>query len=742
MDSLTKELNNLRSYNKLKKARFRGEQNINRLDDAGLMELSLIYSKMSLYQNAENCLDRFKHTNSPYYKYAKAQIKYGRSKYREAIALVTSINFAEKEYTNELNEFLLDCYIKVNISPEIALEHLEKMKKQRGNKKRIIVESIRFLSQAGRKDEAERQLIKLSLLNADVADVMKAREFLNKEYHQQQVQPETKPEITPKDNNIASDDPLDELKNFIGLQPVKDAVIKLIKEIEFNKQRKVLVNTINQVDSSFHFIFKGNPGTGKTTIARILGKIFKKYGLLEKGHLVETDRSGLVGQYIGESAQKTNALIQEAMGGILFIDEAYALYRSDDNSKDFGIEAIDVLIKAMEDNRDSLCIIMAGYDKEMDILMNANPGLKSRLDFEIEFPDYTDSELIQIAESMANERTYKLNDKSRQALLEKIDFERVDDKFGNARVVRNLIETSIRNKAVALAGKNFTSEEAVVLTEEDFGVISIEEREKLMDDAISELNELIGMNELKQQVLDIKDFIRHQLKLAQMKRAKKGMSYHMVFRGNPGTGKTTVARVLAKIFKSLGILKKGHMVEVGRDDLVAGHVGQTAEKTKKVIKKAVGGVLFIDEAYSLCVGGENDFGSEAINTMIKYMEDYRENLVIILAGYEKEMDDLLDMNPGFDSRIKFKFDFPDYSEDELFEIFMMYCNNEAYSLTDSGIKTCKEKINDIYMSKDSNFGNARTIRNLFEKVKMDQAVRFSKQSVPDELITTIDGVDF
>jgi SpoVK/Ycf46/Vps4 family AAA+-type ATPase len=203
------------------------------------------------------------------------------------------------------------------------------------------------------------------------------------------------------------------------------------------------------------------------------------------------------------------------------------------------------------------------------------------------------------------------------------------------------------------------------------------------------------------------------------------LSLHMVFSGNPGTGKTTVARIMARIYHSLGILSKGQLVEVDRSGLVAGYVGQTALKTAKVIEQAMGGVLFIDEAYALNGGAENDFGQEAIDTILKAMEDHRDDLVVIVAGYDELMEDFIHSNPGLESRFNRFLHFDDYSMDEMMAIFRMRCDKGCYTL-ESGA----EELVRTYIGQENDggisFGNARGVRNLFEKILVQQANRLAQ----------------
>lgn len=259
---------------------------------------------------------------------------------------------------------------------------------------------------------------------------------------------------------------------------------------------------------------------------------------------------------------------------------------------------------------------------------------------------------------------------------------------------------------------------------------------------MEQLNQLTGLEIVKSNVATLVNFIK-----IQQVRASKGMkapslSYHCVFVGNPGTGKTTVARILASIYKELGILKKGHLVETDRSGLVAEYVGQTAVKTNKIIDSAMDGVLFIDEAYSLVTNSSNDYGKEAIATLLKRMEDDRERLVVILAGYTKEMKEFIDSNPGLQSRFNRYIEFKDYSEEELFQIFLSNLKKYEYVITDGAIEKMKRVINKAVSNKDQNFGNARWVRNIFEKTLEIQANRLAPDgNISNESLTTITEED-
>ena len=262
-------------------------------------------------------------------------------------------------------------------------------------------------------------------------------------------------------------------------------------------------------------------------------------------------------------------------------------------------------------------------------------------------------------------------------------------------------------------------------------------------DPYQELDDLIGLDNVKQEVKSLANFVRLQKQRQEKGLKTPKLSYHLVFTGSPGTGKTTVARIVARIYKDLGILKKGHTVETDRSGLVANYVGQTATKTNAIVDSALNGVLFIDEAYALVPeNSSQDYGQEAISTLLKRMEDDRDKLVVIIAGYTNEMKRFIDSNPGLQSRFNRYINFPDYSAGELVKIFHMYMKKNQYTISDEADEILKEKLEYAVEHKDRNFGNARYVRNIFEKSIQAQANRLEgKTGLSDRQLTEITVAD-
>jgi SpoVK/Ycf46/Vps4 family AAA+-type ATPase len=517
-----------------------------------------------------------------------------------------------------------------------------------------------------------------------------------------------------------------ELDALIGLATIKDKVKDHAMYIRFLKLRKE--KGFAEKDAiNIHSVFIGNPGTGKTTVAKKMGMLYKKMGLLTKGHVHEVDRVDLVGEYIGQTAPKVKESIEKARGGVLFIDEAYSLARSQDDTKDFGREVIEMLVKEMSNGKGDLAIIVAGYPKEMKHFLDSNPGLRSRFKQYFEFADYLPQELVAIADYACLEKEVILTAEAAKNIDEKITeaFRNRDRNFGNARFVYDLIEKAKVNLGLRVMAMDSpaeaTNEEIKIIKLEDVVSIDLSKKkilptipidEKLLELALAELHSLIGIDNIKKQIQEMIDIVRYYRE--SHKNVLSSFFLHTVFVGNPGTGKTTVARILTKIYKALGVLERGHMIETDRQGLIAGFVGQTAIKTAERVDEALGGVLFIDEAYSLSnFGGmQGDYGNEAIQTLLKRMEDHRGEFFVFVAGYPQNMESFLKANPGLSSRFDKTLRFEDYSPDQLTNISIKMFGDEGIEVAPEAKSHLHTYFADLYLYRDKYFGNARTVRKI------------------------------
>ncbi|MDI3234322.1 AAA family ATPase [Exiguobacterium antarcticum] len=506
---------------------------------------------------------------------------------------------------------------------------------------------------------------------------------------------------------------LEELDAMIGLEDIKLRVHQMYRFLKY-QQKRTADGYRSSDQPSLHMIFMGNPGTGKTTLARLMAKIYHELGLLERPEVVETDRSSLVGAFVGQTEEQVMSKVREAVGGVLFIDEAYALKRAGQSGNDYGQAAIDTLVAAMTSGEYAgrFAVVLAGYPEEMRDFLKANPGLRSRFPESNHYllADYTDAELLEIGRSIATANDYVLTEQAERALLARLERERVDASFGNGRAVRNIVLDAIFKKGASL-GESASHEDFALLEQSDFELVASD------DNTVEErLERLVGLHPLKAEIKQIQALLSMQKRRQEAGFKVLPVELHTVFSGNSGTGKTTVAALYADVLRQCGYLKRGHLKVVSRADLVSGYVGQTAQQTRDVIRDALGGVLFIDEAYALN-GGANDFGKEAIDTLVDEMTKHADNLVVVLAGYEQPMQALLASNPGLKSRFKREFHFPNYEKGELIEIIVNYAADYGYRLTEDAKQALEQMIETVPN------GNARAAITIVERAIAKQSVR-------------------
>ena len=529
----------------------------------------------------------------------------------------------------------------------------------------------------------------------------------------------------PEERSV--DDILKDLDKYIGMDEVKRAVREMAYSVQNSLQRAER-GLGEHEKMSMHIILTGNPGTGKTTIARKLGEILASVGYLDSGHVVEVDRSKMVSQYQGETPKVVDRLCDKAKGGILFVDEAYTLapLNASGERDNLGAQALEKLMKRMEDDRGQFIVIAAGYRMEMENLFRINPGFRSRFNYFLDIKDYTPDQLFEIMLVFAKEKKYLFSSDA-EALARKMITEMYnsrDKDFANGRTMRSLFDQICKKQAQRLQGASIalmSNEELMTIKEEDIPY----EAPKSVDvsDCLAKLDGLVGLSAVKKEVANLTAFLNLQIKRGE---TNTFQGKHYVFTGNPGTGKTTVARIMADIFRTLGIVSKGQLVEADRSKLVAGFSGQTAIKTNQLVDQALGGVLFIDEAYTLKSGDNDSFGSEAIDTLLKRLEDDRGKFVCIVAGYTEQMHDFIDTNPGLKSRFTQTIHFDDYTPDELTEIFLHLAEDKKFTVSDDTRAAIHRQFEQLYLRRDKNFGNAREARKVFNEAVERQSQRLVK----------------
>jgi AAA+ superfamily predicted ATPase len=525
----------------------------------------------------------------------------------------------------------------------------------------------------------------------------------------------------------------DKFDELVGVDEVKNQIKEIVEWVKEQKQEDTKfegdIKRFNKIKEKkfkahLNIALKGSPGTGKTTIAKIIGDIFKEEGILSYGHFIKSSVDDFVAGYVGQTPIKTAELMKKAKGGVLFLDEAYGLVpdTAREGGGDFKGEAIKMIIDKLSEYEGEICMIVAGYEKDIEKLFETNEGWNRRFPNQITLRDYRSNELKEIFLRVVKKNNVKL-DEELQNILDEF-FERAYKsgftKKYNAGFSEILFNSLMQKKKGGILKIDGIPEEFRQFLPTKYQNININ------DEIYKEINSLTGLENVKNELKKIVASIR-----ASKIRGDIVQIPHYVFTGNPGTGKTTVARLLAKIFQEMGILK-GKFLDITAKDLISPVLGETSNLVEKKVKEAKGGVLFIDEAYSLI---NTSSGKDAVDTLIREMENQRGEFCLIMAGYTEDMEQLLKTNAGFSSRIGKKIEFEDYNEVELFEILINFIKNNHFEITLEAEEEVKYKIAEILQNKSSDFGNAREMRKLFDTIKEQVDLRINEKYLNNENVT-------
>lgn len=568
------------------------------------------------------------------------------------------------------------------------------------------------------------------------------------------------PSLRPDDltallGDVDEESALDRLRAMEGLDAVRtrlDQILTECRERDAFAQdsrgiaaaptfpRRLLPRRPRETPVTLHMILRGRPGTGKTTVAELLGDIYRDHGLLPIGHTVKVTRKDLVAAHIGGTALRTAERIEEAIGGVLFVDEAYQL--AEGGEHDFGKEAIETLMEAMSAQNGQFALVLAGYPEQMNGFIEVNPGIARRIGPAnvLTIADYKPPVLHRIFLDRARRAGRSLDSELGEALPIFFDnWYRARDpaKFGNAGDVMELFAEMNQLRASRVTDP--FAADARVLTLAD-----LPERLRrhiiptphTADEVLRALDDLVGLAPVKAQIR--KMFNRIQLD----RRRGRGLPApgHYRFEGPPGTGKTTAARRMGDMFRALGVLERGHVVSVGRADLVGAWQGRSAEKTTTKINEALDGVLFVDEAYQLTLDPLDTFGREAAGTLLQLMEEHRDRLTVIIAGYRAELEKFIASNDGFASRFTRRFEFPAYTPVEMLEILEGMVSAEGFRADDGFLAGSRGAFERLAASPVPEFANGRGVRTFLERAREEQANRLAGDeaaSVEDLSLLTV-----
>ncbi|MVX65923.1 AAA family ATPase [Clostridium chromiireducens] len=508
-----------------------------------------------------------------------------------------------------------------------------------------------------------------------------------------------------------------ELDSLIGIDETKAKIKEITSFIIRNNERSVDLN-IDNPGLYYNVAITGNRGTGKNTITKILYYIYYHLGVIGKGEFIHIDSKDVC------PGSSLDRYIGNAQSGVIFIDNAQFISATNKTAPKDNYTTLDEWLSVYKNN---FVFILAGETEGTNEVIK-NEKVKKHMNFILNIKDFNETETLKLVKNYASKEKYNIDNSSEETILKYVNYLKDKNIFENAYTSKRIIENAIINNGIINNSNCLVNEDFLF---EDIKSFESEKADDTEVDSFEELEGLIGLNEVKEKIKEISAYVSAQIKRKELGLKTEHLCLHMNYVGNPGTGKTTVARFMGKILKKIGILNTGKFVEASREDLVGKYVGHTAIKTAEKIKEAEGGVLFIDEAYSLVSESSRDYGYEAINTIVKKMEDLRDNIVIIFAGYPKEMSEFVNMNPGLKDRIQFKLEFIDYKPEELLKIWEKFFKDSEYEIEEDALDEMGRIVEKIYKNRDSNFSNARIMRKCFERIKMAQSVRIMKNNLTE-----------
>lgn len=568
----------------------------------------------------------------------------------------------------------------------------------------------------------------------DEIDGLMGLRIIDEDVDEDKITPVDIPETTHISNK-SDEEVLAELNKMIGLKKVKETLAGIIADVKA-KQSRAKFGQTEESKVGLNFVFKGNPGTGKTTVARLLGNILANYGLIDEPAVITYKKGQLIDGYVGGGSRNVEKMFEESVGKVLFIDEAYQL--ADRDSKD----ALDAMTDMLTNERykDRLAVILAGYPGEMALLISSNPGLKSRFTQDVFFEDYDNDELTEIFRRKVTDERFSVGEEELAYAKAYFSSLRRNKDFGNARETEKLRDMVKANQAKRLQEvTDPTKEDVFTILPQDFpnyGKVKIEKFKPQQESPLSpmeKLNKLVGIDEIRKKFEEYVT-MSHYCQENPQTDISATFRPHMAFLGNPGTGKTTVARLFAEILRQEGLLSNSNFVEVGPTDLIGEYLGQSGPKARSQFERARGGVLFIDEAYQLCrkdqLHGGDQYGKEVITELLKFMEDERDT-VVIFAGYTDEIRYLIKKgNPGLTSRVTYEFMFNDYEPAVLYKILLKKLGE--HEMSEDFRTNIRAIIEYAYGHRDpKEWGNARTIENYAKDIFQNYLVKYQAKGVID-----------